>query len=143
MKQLSLIEKAFFLKKIELFSPLDLDLLLAISDKMSQDIYDHEECVFSVNQVANRMYLIAEGSVQITFKDFSLKKLEKGAFFGDEALFNENPRTYSAICTSNTLFLTLSRTNLLTIISECPTVAVSLLKCYTKAISCRQSYENT
>ncbi len=67
----------------------------------------------------------------------------QGVDGSDVCLFNENPRTYSAICTSNTLFLTLSRTNLLTIISECPTVAVSLLKCYTKAISCRQSYENT
>ncbi len=37
MKQLSLIERAFFLKKVRLFSELDLDSLLAVAEKLHHD----------------------------------------------------------------------------------------------------------
>ena len=138
MKQLSLIEKAFFLKKIRIFNDLDLDLLLAIADKMSQDLYDKDEKVFNINQVANRMYLIAQGTVKIMDADgVVFAELPAPDFFGDEALFNEKPRAYSVICKSDCLILTLSRSHLMTIISECPSVATSLLQCYSHPLMCR------
>lgn len=139
MKQLSLIEKAFFLKKTRVFSDLDLDLLLAIGDKISQDIYDKEETIFSMNQVANRMYFVASGSVKILGENsLLLAELSSPEFFGDESLFNEKPRSYHAVCKTESLLLTLSRSNLMTIISECPTVATALLQCYASPLSCRQ-----
>lgn len=136
MKQLSLIEKTFFLKKVPLFENLDLDLLLAIADKMQQDIYDPNEEVFQKGQTANRMYLIVDGSVEI-HDTGPIKTLEDKDFFGDEGLFNEQKRSYRAVCKTETLFLTLSRSNLLFIIAECPSVAVSLLRTYSKDFSCR------
>jgi CRP/FNR family transcriptional regulator, cyclic AMP receptor protein len=139
MKQLSLIEKAFFLKKTKVFSDLDLDLLLAIADKISQDLYDKDETVFSINQVANRMYFVANGTVQILDQgDQMIAELSPPEFFGDEALFNEKPRTFHAICKTEALLLTLSRSNLMTILSECPSVATSFLQCYSNPLTCRQ-----
>ncbi len=139
MKQLSLIEKAFFLKRTRIFNDLDLDLLLAIADKVSQDLYDKDETIFSVNQVANRMYLIAQGAVKITdSKGLILSELTAPEFFGDEALFNEKPRSYNAVCKTDALLLTLSRSNLMTILSECPSVATALLQCYAHPLTCRQ-----
>src|SRR3990172_10223913 len=138
MKLLSLIEKAFFLKNTELFNDLDLDLLIAIADKMNQDIYDINEKVFDINQIGNKLYLIAQGSVNIlNEKNEIIKELKQNDFFGDESLFNELPRSYKATCSDNCLFLTINKTNLLTIISECPSVAVSLLNSYSKTIPCR------
>ncbi len=138
MKHLSLIEKTFFLKKTKLFEGLDLDFLLAISDKLSQDLYDKQEKVFGINQVANRLYFIAKGSVLLYDKDKKpIKRLGEKAFFGDEGIFNEKPRSYQAICEEDSLILTLSRTNFLHIISECPSVAVTLLQCYSQAFPLR------
>lgn len=137
MKQLSLIEKTFFLKKVPLFEDLDLDLLLAIADKMQQDIFDPNEEVFQKGQTANRMYLIVRGSVEIENEKRFSKQLKDKDFFGDEGLFNEQKRTYKAICKTETLFLTLSRSNLMFIIAECPSVAVSLLRTYAQDFSCR------
>lgn len=134
----SLIEKAFFLKKVRLFSELDLEILLAIAEKLHEDDYDAAEKVFSSGQVANRIYLIVKGTVQIT--DERLKpyaELSATDYFGDESLFNEQPRAYAAICKTDTLFLTLSRSHLLSIISECPSVAVSLLQSYSQQLPCR------
>lgn len=138
MKNLNIIEKAFLLKKTRLFGNLDLDLLLTISDKMELVSFEANEKIFNIKQDANRMYLIVEGTVLI--RDNSKKilaELKGGDFFGDESLFNEKPRTYEAISQTDTVHLTLSRIHLLTIISECPTVAVGLLEAYTAAIDFR------
>lgn len=138
MKPLSLIEKAFFLKKVKLFADLDLDLLFAIAEKLHDDEYDPGEKVFDPRQTANRMFLIVKGSVEIIDERMRpLCILTAGDFFGDEALFNEQPRSYGAICKTDANILTLSRSHLLSIISECPTVAVSLLQTYSSELPCR------
>ena len=134
----SLIEKAFFLKKMRLFSDLDLEILLAIAEKLHEDDYDKDEKIFTSGQVANRIYLIASGTVQIFDEQRRLlTELHAGDYFGDESLFNEQPRGYTAACKSDTLFLTLSRSHLLSIISECPSVAVTLLQSYSQQLPCR------
>ena len=134
----SLIEKAFFLKKLRLFSELDLEILLAIAEKLHEDDYDKDEKVFTPGQVANRIYLIAEGTVQLFDENRKLlSELSPGDYFGDESLFNEQPRGYAALCKTDTLFLTLSRSHLLSIISECPSVAVALLQSYSQQLACR------
>ena len=138
MKPLSLIERAFFLKKVRLFSELDLDSLLAIAEKLHHDDYDATEKVFTPGQVANRIYLIAQGTVQVfDEKGRCLCDLSAPEFFGDESLFNDQSRCYSVTCKTDCMFLTLSRSHLLSIISECPAVAVSLLQSYSQQLSCR------
>src|SRR5262245_31045848 len=133
----SLIEKAFFLKKTRLFGELDLEILLAIAEKLHEDDYEKEEKIFTPGQVANRIYLIAEGTVQIIDEQKKVRsELTVGDYFGDESLFNDAPRTYAAICKTETLFYTLSRSQLLSIISECPSVAVTLLQSYSQLLPC-------
>jgi CRP/FNR family transcriptional regulator, cyclic AMP receptor protein len=138
MKQLSLVEKAFFLKKTALFNLLDLDLLIAIADKTNQDIYDPKELVFEKDQRANKLYIIVSGRVNVlNDNDEKITELKEEDCFGDEALFNNNQREYTIVCETQTLFLTLAKTHLMTIISECPSVAVALLQYYTKNTGCR------
>lgn len=138
MKPLSLIEKAFFLKKVKLFADLDLDLLLAIAEKLHDDDYDQGEKIFSHSQAANRVYLIVQGSVQILDEKMRpLAVLSASDFFGDESLFNEQTRSYSATCKSDAHLLALSRSHLLSVISECPSVAVSLLQLFAQQLPCR------
>lgn len=133
MKKLSLIEKAFFLKRTILFNDLDLDLLIAIADKMHQDLYEKNEKVFELNQIANKMYFIAKGSVNVIDENNNaIKTLYKNDFFGDESLFNEKPRGYSVYCSEDSLLISFNKTNFHTIISECPSVAISLLNSYAK-----------
>jgi CRP-like cAMP-binding protein len=123
-----------------LFNEIDLDLLVAIGDRMNQDIYDAKEKVFDLNQRANRMYLIVQGAVELfDEKNTLITELFNEDFFGEESLFNDKPRAYMAFCKIPTLFLTLSKTNLLTVISECPSVAINLLQCYTQNIRNRQT----
>jgi len=134
----SLIEKAFFLKKMRLFNELDLEILLAVAEKLHEDDYDKDEKVFTPGQVANRIYLIAEGTVQVRDENRKvLSELHAGDYFGDESLFNEQPRGYAVTCKTDAILFTISRSHLLSIISECPSVAVTLLQSYSQLLPCR------
>ena len=146
----SLIEKAFFLKKLRLFNELDLEILLAIAEKLHEDDYDADEKVFTPGQVANRIYLIVAGHrpdprrARIDLLQNSTRRL----FWRRIAFQRPAPRLCS-LCKTDTLFLTLSRSHLLSIISECPSVAVALLQSYSQQLPCRHkgaaaiSYENS
>lgn len=138
MKRLTLIDKAFLLKRTIPFSALDLDLLLTIADKLGLVMFDPGDYIFFEEEEANRMYFIVKGQVHIQgAQKKHLYTLESGDFFGEESLFNNKPRGYSAFTPIETYVLTLSRTNLYAIISECPSVAVGFLQVYASAFSLR------
>ncbi len=138
MKKLNLIDKAFHLKKTVLFGSLDLDLLLPIADKLGIADFDIDDVIFNINEQANRMYLLVKGTIEIQDPDGNfLASLREGEFFGEEAIFNEKPRGYKAICKSDAQLLSLSRTHILTIISECPAVAIAFLQVYTSFVTFR------
>lgn len=138
MKKLTLIDKAFLLKRTPLFSSLDLDLLLAIADKLVMTSFDPGDQIFVANEEANRMYFIVKGEVAIrSNQGVPICVLRSPEFFGDESLFNNQPRGYEAISFGETSLLTLTRSNLFTIISECPSVAVGFVQVYSSALPFR------
>lgn len=135
MRPVNLIDKAFLLKRTRLFGALDLDLLLSIADKMEHIYFQPEERVFQYEQEAFRMYLIISGQVEVIDQEGShLAFLRSGEFFGDEAMFNEKQRSYTALCKTKVELLSLSRSHLISIINECPSVALSLLEAYSSKI---------
>ncbi len=143
MKPLTLIDKAFLLKRTPLFAMLDLDLLLVISDKLETLRLDAGDQVFAISDPGTRVYFIVSGTINV---EDSLGKrqiaLTTPDFFGDESLFSEKPRAYHAKAQTESLLLSLSKTNLLTIISECPQVAVGLLQAYASSNQLRLNKES-
>lgn len=132
MKKLTLIDKAFLLKRTPLFETLDLNLLLAVADKLGVVTYEAGEPIFNTQEEAFRMYFIVQGDVEVRDQSGAvLARLSNDDFFGDESLFNDKPRAYAAVARTSAVLLSLSRTNLLTIISECPNVALGFLQAYT------------
>lgn len=133
------LQKAFFLKKIPLFHELELELLLAIAEKLHEDQYDAGEKVFSKSQVANRIYLIEKGSVDIFLEKEKMATLQETDLFGDEALCSDQPRHYEAICAEDSLLLSLSKSHFFSILSECPSTALLLLRSYAQSTPFRTS----
>ena len=138
MKNLTLIDKAFLLKRTPPFSSLNLDLLLAIADKLVPLLFEDKDVIFDSGEEANRMYFIASGKIKVEDEKSAAEQfLETGNFFGEESLFNNQPRKYTTTAVDKTQLLALTRTNLYTIISECPSVAVGFLQVYTSSFSHR------
>lgn len=140
MKYPTLIDKAFLLKRTPPFSSLDLDLLLAVADKLGLIQFEAGHEIFVAGEEANRMYFVLKGQVSLfTKKDEKTLMIESGFFFGEEALLNNKPRAYCAITTMVTSVLTLSRTNLFATLSECPSVAIGFLQQYATILPFRFS----
>jgi CRP/FNR family cyclic AMP-dependent transcriptional regulator len=138
MRNLQLIDKAFFLKKNSLFSSLDLDLLLTIADKTESLFFHSTDTIFRQGQEAHRMYLITAGHVSVEDTNgVPFAELSVGDFFGDEAMFTIKKREYAVRCKTKVELLALSRSHLLSIIYECPSVAISLLEAYTSHLTFR------
>ena len=134
----SLVERAFLLKKTQLFAELDLDLLLTVADRLVPVSFGQGEVIFPTGQNAHRMYLLVEGCVEISDEsEQTLAMLYAVDYFGDEALFNEQPRAYQATSTTDSQLLTLSRTDLMHLISECPSVGIALLQAYSAGVKFR------
>lgn len=131
MKKLTLIDKAFLLAKTPMFQALDLDLLLPIADKLGIVTYEAGEIIFNINEDAHRMYLIVSGEIEILGEVGAIVEvLGHEDFFGDESMFNDKARSYAARSRTDVTLLTLSQTHLLTVISECPSVALGFLQMY-------------
>lgn len=135
MKKLTLIDKAFLLKRTSPFLTLDLDYLFTIADKLGMLEYDKDDIIFVPGDEAHRMYFISNGEVEIQGKNEEVFQIKSGDFFGEESLFCNKPRNYTVKALADTSLLTLSRTHLMSIISECPDVALNFLHLYTSNFS--------
>jgi CRP/FNR family cyclic AMP-dependent transcriptional regulator len=134
---LTLIDKAFLLKKNAFFSALDIDHLLTIADKMESESYKKGTTIFQKNHAANRVYLLVEGVVSVKKEGGVLAELGALDLFGDEAVLSEKARGYDAFCQTDVVALSLTATHLLAIIAECPAVATSLLEAYAAPVDFR------
>lgn len=138
MKHFNLIDKAFLLKRTLPFSALDLDLLLTIADKLGHIKVEAGDPVFVAGEEAGRLYFLIAGSVELRSPDGQTScRVSPGDYFGEESLFSSKTRGYSALATSSCDLLTLSRTALYSIISECPSVAVGFLECFATLLPLR------
>lgn len=133
MKIVNLIDKAFFLQNCPLFTSLDMEHLLIVSQKLELLYLKNKESVFSINDNSLKMYLIVEGSITIRAANQEIK-LESEDFFGEEGLFSEEKRKYGATANRQTILLGLAKSHLFTLIQEYPEVAINLLKTFTKPL---------
>ncbi len=137
-KIMNLIDKAFLLKKTVVFNSLDMDLLLAISDKTEVMLFKPTAKIFSEEDSSFSFYIIAEGYVRITQSSSDLSvTLKPHDCFGEESFFNNKLREYNAEAITQVKLLILNKGQFLSVVEECPAVALSLLELYTKNLSFR------
>ncbi|WP_038501268.1 cyclic nucleotide-binding domain-containing protein [Chlamydia avium] len=134
---MNLIDRAFLLKKSLVFNTLDMDILLAIADKAEIMIFKPGVKIFSIEQPSFSLYIIAEGYVKITNNASLSVTISSHECFGEESLFNNKPREYNAEAITQVRALVLSKAQFLSIIEECPSVALTLLEQYAKQITFR------
>ena len=132
---MNLIDKAFLLKKTFLYASLDMDVLLSIADKSEDMLFKASSEIFSEGQPSFSLYVIAEGCVRIFAKEPAINtRLKPLDCFGEESFFNSKPREYSAEAITLVKTLVLNKGQFLSIVEECPSVALALLELYSKQI---------
>jgi uncharacterized membrane protein len=79
------------------------------------------------------MFIVGEGHVNIFLpgeasRRISLKDISRGEYFGELALFDDKPRSASAVATANAVLLELDRTTLSKYLGSHPDAAMTLLR---------------
>ncbi len=91
------------------------------------------ELLFEAGDPGNAMYIVAEGLVNIHLPGdpatrVSLADLSVGAYFGEVALFDDKPRSASALAQTPTVLLELGRDVLTAYLEKRPRAAMAILR---------------
>lgn len=93
-----------WLRKAELFETLNESQLTALLSKSNVETFSEGVTVFRQGEEANRLYILIQGSVDLTVKaqeqiDFMTSKIEKeGAVFGTASLMEPYRYNVTAVC---------------------------------------------
>ena len=112
-----------FYRKFALFAELDERELASIAAVAKTRRYAKDDAVFHADEIGDVFYLIREGQVKVTMtspegKEIILSILAAGDFFGEMALFDNEPRSATVIAIEPLEVVSIWRTDFLHILSE-------------------------
>ncbi len=121
------------LAKIALFEGLSEEDLNALSESLAERRFPAGTIVMNRGDSGTSMFIVAQGDVNIYLpgeasRRVSLKDISAGEYFGELALFDDKPRSASALASTDALLLELSRDTLSTYLSQRSNAAMALLR---------------
>ena len=123
---------ASLLTDIPLFAELDDDERKLLADVVDVVTVKKNETLFRAGDPGHAMYCVVRGQVELYIRDTVGQKIvltdaRPGAVFGELALFDEGPRTASALATEDTELLELDRADILLLVKKKPEAALHML----------------
>lgn len=127
------MEKVDLLRSISLFEGLETEDLEALAASVVMRKFSAGHLIFSQGDPGFTMYIVADGHVNIHLpgeasRRVSLKDVTVGEYFGELALFDEKPRSASAVTTTSALLMELSRETLTDYLEKRPRRAMAILR---------------
>ena len=121
------------LRSVPLFEGLGSEDLASIAEHLNKRHVRAGEMIFHMGDSGRTMYVVAEGQVNIHLpgeasRRVSLKDLAEGEYFGELALFDDKPRSASALATTNAVLLELSQETLSDCLVQRPRAAIPILR---------------
>ena len=120
-------------RSIPLFEDLEEDDLVALAAALEPRSFRAGTMIFSQGDVGSAMYIVQSGDVNIHLpgeksQRISLKDISRGEYFGELSLFDDLPRSASALATSNAVLLELQRETLENYLDRRPRAAMAILR---------------
>jgi len=124
------------LRSISMFDGLSDNDMRALADTLEEVKFEAGATVFNQGDSGDAMYIIAEGEVNIHLpgeasRRVSLKDIGRGEYFGELALFDDKPRSASALATTDVVLFKLRRITLETYLEHRPGAAMAFLRTMT------------
>jgi CRP/FNR family transcriptional regulator, cyclic AMP receptor protein len=121
------------LESIDLFAGISRKDLGFLAQRVALHHYRAGEIIFNYGEVGSIMYIVVSGAVNIYLpgeasRRISLKDISRGEYFGELALFDNQPRSASALATTDIEVLEITQATLLYYIEHHPHVAIALLQ---------------
>jgi CRP/FNR family transcriptional regulator, cyclic AMP receptor protein len=127
------MDHSSLLARIPMFDGLAAEDLRALASSLSERNYDAGQIIMNQGDTGTSMFIIARGHVNIFLpgeasRRISLKDVSDGEYFGELALFDDKPRSASALATTDALLLELDRGTLERYLTTRPHAAMQLLR---------------
>lgn len=120
------MQKVFILRQIKLFNRLPAETLIIIANEIETVPITANQIIFSENDNANGLYMIASGQINIIRHGTLLAELKNNDFFGELALLDNAPRAATAQSKSEGLLLFLDVETFERITNDLPQVLRSI-----------------
>jgi uncharacterized membrane protein len=127
------MDHADLLRTIPIFEGLKEDDLHALGQRLTERRFAAGDAIMDQGDAGTAMYIVASGHVNIFLpgeasRRVSLKDVARGEYFGELALFDDQPRSASALATTAAVLLELNRETLSSYLSQRPHAAMTLLR---------------
>ena len=127
------MEHVELLRSIPMFQGLTEDDLGALALTLVEQRFKAGQSIIEQGDSGSEMYIVATGHVNIflpgeSSRRVSLKDIARGEYFGELALFDDKPRSASALATTDAVLLALSRETLSRYLTERPGAAMNILQ---------------
>jgi uncharacterized membrane protein len=121
------------LRSIPLFEGLAQEDLDHLAGTLVERPFHGGQMIFDQGDAGTEMYIVAKGHVNIHLpgeasRRVSLKDITVGEYFGELALFDDKPRSASALATTDAILLELSRDTLSSYLERRPRAAMAILR---------------
>jgi CRP/FNR family cyclic AMP-dependent transcriptional regulator len=126
------LDATSLLRSIPMFEDLADEDLHALSSALETRSFEAGSMIFAQGDAGDAMYIVASGDVNIFLpgeasRRISLKDIARGEYFGELALFDEKPRSASALATTDTVLFELKHATLEAYLEHRPRAAMVLL----------------
>ena len=127
------MDTASLLRSITLFEGLSDEELVSLSNGIKVRTFAAGTLIFDRGDVGTAAYVVESGDVNIHLPGagssrISLKDIARGEFFGELALFDDEPRSASALATTDVVLLELSHATLGIFLERQPRAAAAILR---------------
>ena len=140
---LSTMELIVALKEIPLFSAVRGEGLKRISDAIRETRIASGELIFAEQDRGDEMYMIHSGKVSLFRGDAPSEKLlatlDKGAYFGEMAIIDDQPRPTSARAEESSTLLVLRKRDFRVAVLDYPDIAFAMFEEFARRL--RQANE--
>jgi CRP/FNR family cyclic AMP-dependent transcriptional regulator len=129
---LSTIEKIIFLKEVPFFQGMTIDQLKVLANVCEEEFFKEDVRIFHQGDLGGVLYVVVSGRVGIEQEkrkgSFArLATMGPHTYFGEMNLFDNSPRSASAIALQDTLTLRLRREPLIALARQYPSLSLELI----------------
>ena len=128
-----LMERLLMLQSVPLFSSMALEQLEAIHSCLTEQHYTKGEIIFNEGDIGDEMYIVADGQVEIllnmdTPEPLLLTTVERGSYFGEMAVLDQDPRSAAARVSEDARLFVLKGEQLKELIYVMPEIAFTIFR---------------
>lgn len=116
-----------FLGKVSLFQKADKAILLKLAQKTHFELFPRDLSVIKKGDTGNAMYIIFSGKLKVHDGEHTVAELNKGQFFGEISLFDNEPRSMSVTTLENSELGTIKRSDFFEVLREFPEIIEDII----------------